>query len=45
MKKSELKFRRNIKRQIDDLSKPNIPQSFWCNNPNPIYIPKRKYKN
>jgi hypothetical protein len=41
MKKSEAKFNKNAKKQIDDLARKNEQISFWEKS-NPIFIPKRK---
>ncbi len=42
LSKQELKFAKNIKNQIDRDSQEK-PPTFW-NQPNPIFIPKRKKK-
>jgi hypothetical protein len=41
MKKSEAKFNKNAKKQIDHLARENQNNHPW-NNPQPIFIPKRK---
>lgn len=43
MKKSEHKFNRGAKKQIDTNAQENRPQC-WSRDHNPIYIPKRKKK-
>jgi hypothetical protein len=41
MKKSEAKFHKNAKNQIDDLARKNKPIFPWEDS-KPIFIPKRK---
>jgi hypothetical protein len=43
MKKSEYKFHRDKKRQINSNARPNTPM-FLGSNSNPIFIPKRTKK-
>ncbi len=44
MKKSEHKFNRGAKKQIDINAQENKIPCFWKKQHNPIFIPKRKKK-
>ena len=44
LSRAELKFRKDVKQEIDYNSKPDKPQIWWGGRPNPIFIPKRGKK-
>lgn len=43
-KKTDLKFYRSRKKEIENLSKENKGIHFFTASHNPIFIPKKKYK-